>query len=243
MVAMVRERGFVTIADFARALSISDATVRRDLDALASLGLVRRVRGGAGDVGALVRPEPDVRPFADVAQSSSEAKKAIARRAVDEIRDGEVVLLDSGTTVAAMCPFLMRRALTVVTASLAVVEKLAQAPAVDVVVVGGVLRPSYRCTVGALAEMVLRQVRVDRAFLGTAGVLPDGSIMDSTPSEVPIKRAILDAARRSYLVADREKFPGGGFLKACSLADVDALVTDARGIQFDEGVGVEVLEA
>lgn len=228
IVSAVRDRGFVTVQQLCEALGVSEATVRRDLDALSKAGKLRRLRGGAGDAMGTIRPERDLRSFSEVAESASHAKRAIGRAAAQLVEDGDVIALDSGTTVAAMCQVLADKSLTVVTASLAVVEALAQAPAVDLVVVGGLLRSNYRSMVGTWAEQMLSQMRVDKAFLGTAGVANDGSVLDSTPSEVPMKRALMRCASSSYLLADAEKFPGSGFLRVSGLDAFSHLVTDAK---------------
>lgn len=245
IISHVRDRGFATVAELCQLYGVSEATIRRDLDALAEQGQVRRLRGGAGDIKGTVRPEPDLRSFAEVAASASKEKQAIARRAASLVEDGDVIALDAGTTVAAMCPFLANRSVTVATSSLPVIEALESAPAVDVIVVGGVLRPSYRSMVGHLAESMLGQLRFDKAFLGAAGVMADGGVMDSTPSEVPIKRALLASSREAYLLADAEKFPGEGFLRICELAEFQALVTDREpeDLKLPEGVDMEVLVA
>lgn len=245
IIAHVRERGFVTVSELCELYGVSEATIRRDLDSLAEDGQVRRLRGGAGDIKGTVRPEPDLRSFAEVAASASKAKQAIAQRAAALVEDGDVIALDAGTTVASMCAHLFHRSLTVATASLPVVEALGGAPAVDLIVIGGVLRPSYRSMVGHLAESMIGQLRFDKVFLGTAGVTGSGGVMDSTPSEVPMKRAMLAAGRESYLLADSEKFPGEGFLRVCGLGEFDAVVTDHEpaDLQLPEGVDVEVLVA
>ena len=243
--ASLRRQGTVTVAALSAELEVSAATVRRDLDVLAEAGALRRVRGGATAMRGSVRPEADLRPFAEVAGTATAAKQAIAARACAQIEEGEVIALDIGTTVAAMCPLLAERSLTVVTASLAVVRALAAAPEIDIVVLGGLLRPNYDSLVGTLTESALGQVRVDRAFLGAAGVRPDGAVLDSTPSEVPIKRGLLEVATSSYLLADHEKLPGSGFLEVAPLSRFTALITDRPPLPDDialpEGEGVEVL--
>lgn len=246
IVRHVRRHGSAAVGELSAAFAVSEATIRRDLEALAGRNLVRRVRGGACDVRSSIRPEADVRSFADVAGTATAAKQTIARRACELVHDGDVIALDIGTTVAAMCPLLVDRSLTVVTASMAVVRELAAAPDVDVVVLGGLLRPNYDSLVGTLTEAALRQVRVDLAFLGTSGVRGDGAVLDSTPSEVPVKRGLLDAASRSYLLADSEKFPGSGFLEVARLDRFAGVITDRAPFPYDlgsddEGTTVEVL--
>lgn len=239
----MRERGFVTVAELCSMLDVSEATVRRDLDALSRSGQLRRLRGGAGDVKSTVQPERDLRSFGEVAATAPEAKRRIAARAAAMIEDGEVVGLDSGTTVASMCPYLLDRSLTVVTASLAVVQALEQAPAIDIVVIGGLLRPNYRSIVGTWAEQMLGQIRLDKAFLGTSGVGADTAVLDSTPSEVPIKRALMAAAAKAYLLADDQKFPGSGFLRVCGLEDFASLITNEqpKGLLIPDGTQLQVV--
>lgn len=229
----VRRQGSATVGQLSAQLEVSEATIRRDLMQLAEDGLLRRVRGGACTLRGSVRPEPDARPFEHVAASAPESKRLIAERAVGLIGEGEVIALDIGTTVAAMCPLLRSRSLTVVTASLAVVRALADAPGIDILVLGGLLRPNYQSMVGTLTESALRQVRVDTAFLGTSGVRADGTVLDSTPSEVPVKRGLLEVSARAYLLADHEKFPGSGFLEVAPLTRFTGLVTD-RAVSTDQ---------
>lgn len=225
---LVRTEGSVSVPDLARRLEVSEATIRRDLDSLAGRGLVRRVRGGACDPHSSVpiRPEADRDAFAVVAEQEAGAKRAIGRLAASLVNDGDVIALDIGTTVFAMCDHLRDKQLTVVTASLPVVRALQDAPEVDIVVLGGILRPTYESLVGVLTESCLRQLRVDKAFLGASGVRSDGSVLDSTPSEVPVKRAMIDIATQAWLLADREKFPGKGMLQVASVLSLTGLVTD-----------------
>src|SRR5699024_2519014 len=107
--AVVHRRGTVTGTALSPGLGDADATIRRDLDLLDEAGSLRRVRGGATARRGSVRPEADLRSFADVAGSATAAKQAIAARACDQVRDGDVIALDIGTTVAAMCPLLAER--------------------------------------------------------------------------------------------------------------------------------------
>lgn len=223
---VVRREGAVTVVELSDRFTCSEATIRRDLDQLAQEGRVRRVRGGACDPRTGRRPEADPRAFAEVARSGVGAKRDVGRAAGALVSEGDVIALDIGTTVAAMCPFLVGTSVTVVTSSLAVVRELGGAEGIDLVVLGGQLRPSYDSLVGPLTETALRGLRVDLAFLGTSGVRPDGAVLDTTASEVPIKRGLLEIATRSYLLADHDKFPGHGYLEVAPIGRFSGLVTD-----------------
>jgi DeoR/GlpR family transcriptional regulator of sugar metabolism len=92
---------------------------------------------------------------------------------------------------------------------------------------GGVVRRNYRSLVGVLAEDTLRQLRADLLFLGTSAVDPDLGVWDSTMVEVPIKRAMIEAADGVALLADAEKFAGAGIVRVCDAASIDRIITDA----------------
>src|SRR5690625_7389717 len=98
IVSAIRRAGAATVADLSARLDVSEATVRRDLDLLAEAGALRRVRGGATDVRGTVRPEADLRSFADVAGAATAAEQAIAERARSPIGAAAGVAPDLRTT-------------------------------------------------------------------------------------------------------------------------------------------------
>lgn len=220
ILALVREQGGVSVADLASRLEVSESTIRRDLNELDRLGRLQRVRGG----GAV---EADDEPFARVATRHAQEKDRIGALAAGLVRDRDVVLLDIGTTCAAVARHLRGRDVTVVTASLAVVDEMRDDRMVELIVLGGLLRPSYLSMVGTLTQQALAQLSADIAFMGTSGVRPDGTVLDSTGTEVPIKQAIRSVSERTCLVATSDKFPGSGLLRVCALSDLDAVVTTA----------------
>jgi DeoR/GlpR family transcriptional regulator of sugar metabolism len=223
IVDALRRTGPATVTDLTQLLGVSASTVRRDLDRMDTQGMLQRVRGGAQILDGADRE----RPFVLVADQDAAKKRAIAQRAAELVTDGQVLLLDIGTTVAALAEQLRGRRLTIITSNLAVLDVLRNDPGVELVLLGGVVRHAYRSTVGLLTETALEQVRADLAFLGTSGIAENGQVLDTTQIEVPVKRSLMSAANRTVLVADRHKFPGSGALKICNLSDLDTLVTNA----------------
>jgi DeoR/GlpR family transcriptional regulator of sugar metabolism len=247
IVRRLRAGGTVSVEDLARELDVSAATIRRDLQQLDRAGALTRVHGGAHLSGhAVLDSEPD-RPFAEVAASHAADKDQVARLAARMVRDGEVLLLDIGTTTMMLARRLRGRAVTVMTASLAVVDVLRDDDQVELVVLGGALRRPYLSLVGVLTQDALGQVRADRAFLGASGVRADGQVLDTTGVEVPVKRALIAAADQVVLLADRHKLPGSGSLRVCALKDIDVLVTndgaDPATLDACAAAGVEVLRS
>jgi DeoR/GlpR family transcriptional regulator of sugar metabolism len=213
-----------TTEELAALCGVSAATVRRDLIELEGQGALRRVHGGA--IVTSAQDADAVRGFAEVAASDAADKTRVAARAAALVQDGDCVILDIGTTTMLLARELRGRPVMVVTASLAVLDVLRDDPAVELLLLGGMVRRNYHSLVGALTEDALRQVRGNHVFLGARGVRGDGTVLDTTMVEVPVKRALLKAADHSVLLVDRHKFPGTGSLRVCGAGEVDTLVTN-----------------
>ncbi|MEW9550352.1 DeoR/GlpR family DNA-binding transcription regulator [Nonomuraea sp. NPDC050783] len=237
----VRLSGATSVRELASQLGVSPSTIRRDLEVLDRDGTLRRVRGGA-----LASVDADAeRPFSEVAGADEQDKEAVAERAAGLVRDGDVVLLDIGTTTMRLARRLRGRRVTVVTSSLAVLDVLRCDPEVELLLLGGMVRRPYHSLIGVLTEAALKQVVADRVFLGVSGVRPDGQLVDTTLAEVPLKRAMIAAAGQVVLLVDRHKFPGTGALRVCGPEDVDVVVTndgaDPATLRRLAAAGAEVL--
>lgn len=242
--------GSVTVRSLAQRFAVSESTIRRDLQLLDRDGELIRTHGGAvsSDRPAVGRSSGDRDPWGapgDSGPSGNDAGRQaeppyavhsgidldqrlrVARAAAGLVRDGEVVLLDIGTTTALVARELRGREVTVITSNLAVLDELRNDEAVRVVLLGGVLRRNFQTLVGSLTVAALAQVSADIAFLSCTGVRANGRVVDNMAVEVPVKQALVDAADRVVLLATDRKFPGTGSFRVCSLADVDVLVTNA----------------
>jgi len=237
----LRRQGDVSVQVLADEFGVSLSTIRRDLATLNSDGLLRRVRGGGSSV------EQDLDTFDTVDRRSADDKDVVADRAAALIEDGQIVCLDIGTTTARLARRLRDRRITVITSSLAVVDELRHAPGPELVVLGGVLRTTYQSLVGLLTEQALAQLSANLCFLSTSGVNASGQVLDTTGIEVGVKRAMLAAAERSVLLADKSKFPGTGLLAVCEPREIDVLVTnsgaDPGTLACMANAGTEVIEA
>jgi DeoR/GlpR family transcriptional regulator of sugar metabolism len=238
IIQILRAEGSVAVGVLANRLEVSQATIRRDLNRLERLDLLTRVRGGAAATTSL---EP---PFVEVATGDHQARDAVARRAAELVQDGDVLLLDIGTTVHQLSTHLHGRPVTVMTSNLAVYEELVPDPDIELILLGGFVRRNYKSLVGFLTEDCVRQVRAGRLFMGTSGVRSDGTVVDTTAVEVPGRRAMIAAADQVVLVADESKFPGSGYATVCGPEALDVVVTTERadpgtlGALRDSGVEV-----
>jgi len=220
ILARLRETGSASGQDLASMLRVSGSTVRRDLERLEELGLLRRVHGGA------YVPTASESPFSELVDTDAAEKDAVAARAAELVADGQVVLLDIGTTTMRIARHLRNRDITIITSSLAVLDVLRYDADVNLVMLGGTVRRNFQTLVGPLAEDALATVRADVAFLSCSGVRPDGAVVDDISQEASIKRALITAADRVVLATTRTKFPGTGSLRICDLGRVDVVVTN-----------------
>ncbi|HZI96341.1 MAG TPA: DeoR/GlpR family DNA-binding transcription regulator [Actinomycetales bacterium] len=221
----VRSRGGVRVSELVDTLEVSDMTVRRDIEALATRGLVARVHGGA----TAVSPRSTDEPGFSVKSSMAPAEKAaIAKAAVSLVEPGAAVALSAGTTTFAVARELRAVPdLTVVTNSVPVAQLLHETSRKDLTVVltGGIRTPSD-ALVGPVAVSALRGLHVDWLFMGVHGY--DDRVGLTTPNlvEGETDRALVSAARRLVVVADHSKWGVVGLSTIAALEEVDVLVTD-----------------
>jgi DeoR family transcriptional regulator, aga operon transcriptional repressor len=227
MLALLRERDFVRVGDLASRFEVSEVTVRSDLDALASRGLLRRVRGGAVARAAT----PVERPFEEAEVAYAAHKQAIGRAAAAMVISGDTLVLDVGTTTTAVAQALARRDeltdVTVFTSSLTIAIALERAhPRITVVVTGGTLRPKQHSLVEPLAGFVLRSIHAGTVFLGCNGIDAGAGITNVNLPETEIKKLMVHATQRRVVCADSSKLGQVALAHVCALDDVDVVLTD-----------------
>jgi DeoR/GlpR family transcriptional regulator of sugar metabolism len=220
----IKEKGAATIGEIAGRFAVSEMTVRRVLYKLADAGLVIRTPGGA-----MVAPSGSMeRTFVERSEKMATAKDALARVAASLVREGETVLLDSGTTTRYIARHLGgRRNLVVVTASLAVLEELAGSPGIQVRLTGGVYRRGSHDLCGGAVEASMESIFADRVFFGAAALSFHKGAMNFD-QEMP--RALLDAGKQKILVLDSSKIGIEAVYRLCPIKDCDLVVTD-KGVK------------
>lgn len=238
MRALVDDEGFASVQALSDRFGVSAVTIRADLDRLQATGRLQRVRGGA------VRRSRPEQPFEQASAEAGPAKAQIAARAVDEVHDGDTLLLDVGTTTTAIARELVARTelhgLTVFTNSLTNAYELEHAAGrIAVVVTGGTLRPLQHSLVDPLATVLLEGISAHVAFIGCNGVDLEAGVTNVNLPETTVKRAFLHAARRRVVVADGSKLGDVQLARICGLDEVDLLITDAAA----EPATVEALRA
>lgn len=228
----VRRRGGVRVNELTRKLGVSDMTVRRDLDALARLGVLEKVHGGAVPVVEASTHEPGFE-----AKSGLEltAKEDIARAAAELVAPGTAIALSGGTTTYALAHHLLDvPELTVVTNSVRVADVFHSAQRTSgqrqggatVVLTGGVRTPSDSL-VGPVADQAIASLHFDVLFLGVHGISVEAGLSTPNLAEAETNRRLVQSARRVVVVADHTKWGTVGLSSFAALEQVDTLVTDA----------------
>lgn len=229
---ILADTGRVAVLELATQFSVATETIRRDLDTLERAGVLRRVHGGAVPLDRVSTAEASV---ADRAGQRSEAKRAIAHRALDALGTGfrGSILFDAGTTTAAVADQLAARlgalggSAEVVTHSFSLAPVLAEAEGVSLSLVGGRVRGVTGAAVGAETVRAISALRPDIAFVGTNALSAGFGASTPDPEEAAVKIAIVRSARRVVLVADESKFERESLMSFAALAEIDVLVTDA----------------
>lgn len=223
---IVRSEGAARVSELIELLDVSDMTVRRDLEVLASRGLIARVHGGATTVSPRSTYEPG---FTVKSSLQAEEKAAIARTAAELVTPGSAVAISAGTTTFALARELLAVPdLTVVTNSVPVAQLFHESPRKDVtlVLVGGVRTPSD-ALVGPVSVTALRTLHTDWLFLGVHGVDAHAGLTTPNLAEAETDRAMIACARRLVVLADATKWNVVGLSTIADLDEVDVLVTDA----------------
>jgi DeoR/GlpR family transcriptional regulator of sugar metabolism len=230
LIRRLREDGRASVATLARDLGITESTVRRHLADLADDGVVVRTYGGAAlsaMSAAVARPGP-----------ATDAKRAIGAAAAELVEDGQTIAISSGSTTLELARRLVDRRLTVITNALDVASVLLDRDAIELVVLGGVVRPQMHSMLGHLAELALRELRADTLFMGIGAIDPDHGLMNDSIPEVLTDRALRRSARTCVVLADASKFVQVAPAFVFGLDEVDTVVTDA-GVDPADAVALQ----
>lgn len=228
LLARLGATGYLSSADLAAEIGVSEMTIRRDLRRLAEEGLARRVPGGASLPGA-GGPDSGADTFEARSGSAAPQKRALAKAAAGLLDEATSVALDAGTTVAEIVDFLPE-GLSVVSHSLPVITACTAAStagAREVVALGGFYEPTTRSFTGPATWTAARELAVDVAVISCTAL--DGrGLYSANPVDAEVKRALLEVADRVVVLADRHKVGARAAVRFAVPGVVDVLVTDAE---------------
>ncbi len=221
LVEVLQRDGKLDVAEMAASFGAAEMTIRRDLDRIVTMGMARRVRGGA--ISLLMRGEE--LPFAMRVLDRADAKGRIAMAVAEVLQDGEAVLLDSGTTAVLVGRKLATRRLTVMPMSLHAASALSAHESIRMLMPGGEIRPGELAMIGPLALASIGALRFDTAVLTCCG-LADNRVTTHDLRDAEVKQAMIRSAARVVLAADGAKFRQMAMAVVAPATAVDMIITD-----------------
>jgi DeoR/GlpR family transcriptional regulator of sugar metabolism len=217
--------GEVFIAELAKRCGVSEMTVRRDIDMLEAQGEVIRTHGGAASAKRLTFEFT----FRTNQQKNLNAKRAIAIAALKHISDGQVVLLDTGTTTLELARLIaVQRKVTIITTSLAIVSELQFVNDIETILLGGFLRKGSPDIHGPLTEENIERFRTDIAFIGADGIDLNGNTFTDDLRIATLSRCMAKNADKVVIVSDSSKIGRKSMCKMLSADEYNLIITDSN---------------
>lgn len=211
----------VVAAELAVEFSVSEDAIRRDLRALAAEGRCRRVYGGALPI------TPEMVPMFARIDEERDRKRALGRRAAESIQPGELLFLDAGSTNLALVEFLPEdQELTIATNAIDIAGAVLRRPDLRLIMIGGSVDTTVGGCVDAAAVQAVRQLNIDRCFLGACSVHPERGIGAELHADALFKGVLMEATQQCVVLAMNSKFAIRTPHRVCSLVDVDLLVVE-----------------
>ena len=220
---LLKEDGSAKVIDLAKLFKVTEVTIRQDLEKLEKDGLVVREHGGA----FLKNIEDQVRTFSLAHQENMDKKALIAAKSVEYIKNGDRIILDSGSTTTEIAKKLKGYInLTVITNALNIALMLGAEPGVEVIMTGGEFKPPTLSLTGQKAADFFKGINVNKLFLATAGLSLKSGLTYPSISDIVVKKAMIEAADTTYLVADSTKIGQSSFASLGALSLIDFIITD-----------------
>ncbi len=224
IVKLVAERGRLMVSELSEMFDVSDATIRRDLAALAAQNRVQRVHGGVMRLQTVATHE---NPIGLRQKTHIAEKERIGIATAALVQDGETLLLSGGSTGLCVARQLHgHHDLTVVTDSLLVVTELLGQGQHKVIMLGGTIDPEEQAVRGTLSRTVLAQLQVDKVIIGTKGISINRGLSAETPEEAELFRSYISIGDHVIVITDSSKFEQSALVQVVSLDAIHTLVTD-----------------
>jgi DeoR/GlpR family transcriptional regulator of sugar metabolism len=222
---LLEKTGILSVGELADRFALSVVTIRKDLDDLASEGLLQRTFGGAVfSNGSLFNSS-----FRESARQHDQQKHAIATAAMEYIQDGDTVILDAGTTTLVLAQLLREQVKSafIITCSVPAALELSSA-GYDILLLGGMVRNKSLALLGRETLTILERYRADKAFLGSSGFTAKKGHGTPNFEHAQIKEAIIRASEKTYVLVDSSKYGHNCLSSFTRLRDVALTITDSQ---------------
>lgn len=240
----LKEEGKLNILDLIEEMNVSGVTIRKDLKLLEDKNLLYRTRGGA----SITNPYMIEKPIKEKEFINSDKKSRIAEAAEKLIGDNDSIMIGSGTTVFALAHRLNpKHHITVITPAVKVTMELCNRPNIEVLQLGGLIRPNSSSVAGANAENTLKNLSCGILFLGVDGIDLDFGLSITNLAEATLNQRMIETADAVAIMADSSKFGRRGLGKVCDFEAIRYIITDrdapAKIVNQLEEKGIQIIIA
>ncbi len=223
IIDLLKEDGSAKVAELASIFKVTDVTIRQDLEKLEQKGLIIKEHGGA----FLKNAQDSVQKIELMNKDHMELKTLIGKHCLNYIEDGDTIILDSGSTTTEIAKQLSGfNNLTVITNALNIALILGSQPGIEVIMTGGEFKPPTLSLTGQKAAEFFKGLYVNKLFLATAGISLKSGLTYPSISDLVVKKAMIDAAELTYLVADSSKVGKSSLASLGAIGLVDFIITD-----------------
>lgn len=223
LAAYIAQQGDVTMPELCEAFHVSMNTIRADVAALEKTGTVEKVYGGVRST-----MQQEVPLFTQRAQIHADAKQAIAHAAARQLKDGDTLFIDAGTTTMHVLDALPAEIrLTIVTGNVPLLARAFNHPEIEIFVLPGSFNRRTNSVSGIGTMEILSRYHFAKAIMATTGLSKDGKLNVSSYLEYEIKRLAVQQSDQRILLCDSSKFGASGLIGYATLGEMDRLITDA----------------
>jgi DeoR family transcriptional regulator, fructose operon transcriptional repressor len=224
IVELVNERLSIRVTELSKIFTVTEETIRRDLEKLEKENLLMRSHGGA----VSIEKDQSETPYLEREITNAAEKRAIAKAAVQLIESGDQIVLDASTTAWYVAKELSDMPLTVLTNSIKVAIELSKKEQIKVISTGGTLLSQSLSYVGPLAERSLAMYHVNKAFLSCKGVHLDKGLSDFNEMQALIKKQMIEISDETILMVDSSKFGTRAFSQIVPVSNIGSIITDSN---------------
>ncbi len=224
ILSYVEEKGCANIEEMAERFTVSQMTIRRDIRTLEQEDKLRVTYGGAVSKSFLLE---DI-PYEKKNAVNIEEKKSIAHEAMKQVKEGQIILLDAGTSTMALAKQLMRLKVTIITTDLKIALQLSDSATAKVYTTGGNVSAITKAHTDVTALSFLDSINADIAFLATNSWSLQNGVTTASTDHYYIRRKMLERANRTVLLADSSKYGASSMKTICKLDELDCIITDTK---------------
>lgn len=220
----LNKKSSMSVRQLSDILHVSPSTIRRDLTYMEKKGLIKRTHGGA----MIMQSLSESLNYNSKKSSHYELKLKIAELAAQQIKDGDIVSLNSSTITSLMPQFITARNITIITNSLNIAQSLKNKEACELILLGGIYLNQAETIEGPMTVNQILTMKYNKSFIGANGIDIDFGFSSASELESASKMATIKQSTQTFFVCEHAKFDRSSLHKICSLNDANFLITDCH---------------